>query len=80
MVGINFIRRSLLFVLHMVSKFLLWMMLMCLMENQQGMPVPETKKMMTILEEKCTSVSLIKLVKSLIIGLMRSTWSYSLVC
>ena len=80
MVGIIFFRRSLLFVLNMVLKFLLWMVLMCLMENQRGMPVPETKQMMTISEEKYTLVSLIKLVKSLIIGLMRSIWSYSLVC
>jgi hypothetical protein len=53
---------------------------MCLMENQQGMPMPETKQMMTILEGKYTLVSLIKLVKSLTIDLMRLIWSYSLVC
>ncbi len=80
MVGFNFLRGSLCFVTNMVFKFLLWMVIMCHMENQQGMLMPETKQMMTTPEEKYILVSLIKLVKSLIIGLMRLIWSYSLVC
>src|SRR6266540_2573585 len=80
MVGFNFLIGSLCFVINMVLKFLLWMIIMYHMENRQGMLVPETKQMMTTSEEKYILVSLIKLVKSLIIGLMRLIWSYSLVC
>src|SRR5438105_2234689 len=42
MVGFNFLRGSLCFVINMVLKFLLWMVIMCHMKNQQGMLVPET--------------------------------------
>ena len=60
MVGIIFLRRSLHFVINMVLKFLLWMVIMFLMENEQGKLVPESKPMMTTLEEKYILVSLIK--------------------
>lgn len=51
---------------------------MCLMEDQRGLFNP--KQTRTTLEEKFILESLIKLVKSLIIDLMRSIWSCFLVC
>jgi hypothetical protein len=35
-----------------VLKFLLWMVIMFLIENQQGKLMPESKPMITTLEEK----------------------------
>src|SRR5436189_5689304 len=78
MVGTNSFKGSLCFAINTVSKFLLWRIIMCLMENQHDMP--ETKQMMTTSEEKYILVSLIRLVKSLITGLMRLIWSCFLVC
>jgi hypothetical protein len=61
-------------------KFFSQILNMSPMENQQTMLVLETKEVMDTLEEKYILVSLIKLVKSLIISLMRLIWSYSFVC
>ena len=52
---------------------------MCLMEDEDGLP--KIKKMrITSEDHKYISESLIKLVRSLIIDLMRLIWSYFLVC
>jgi hypothetical protein len=47
-------------VINMVLKFLLWMVIIFLMENQQGKFMLESKPMMTTSEEKYILVSLIK--------------------
>src|SRR6185312_15880329 len=62
----------------MVSKFLLWRVIMCLLEDHDGLS--KIKQMMIISEERYTLGSLIKLVKSLVVGLMRLIWSCFLVC
>uniref|UniRef100_A0A0A9DYN0 Uncharacterized protein n=1 Tax=Arundo donax TaxID=35708 RepID=A0A0A9DYN0_ARUDO len=58
-------------------KFLKWMIIMCLLEDQLGLF--QSKQMMITLEEKYILASLIELFKSLILGLMRLIWSYFLV-
>ena len=69
MVGNNFLKELFCFATNMVPIFQLCRIIMGLMENQHVML--GTKQMMITLEEKYILVSLIKLVKSLIIDLMR---------
>jgi hypothetical protein len=65
------------FVTNMASKFRLWMVIMCLLEDHLGFL--QSKQMMITLEDKSILTSLIELVKSLIIDLMRLKWSCFLV-
>jgi hypothetical protein len=62
---------------NMASKFHLWMVIMCLLEEHLGFL--QSKQMMITLEDKSILASLIELVKSLILDLMRLTWSCFLV-
>jgi hypothetical protein len=59
MVGTNSFKESLHFATNMIFKFLLWMKIISLMEDQHGLFI--TKPMMTTLEEKYILGSLIKL-------------------
>jgi orotidine-5'-phosphate decarboxylase len=72
------LKRSLCFPINMVSKLLLWKVIMCCMEDEDGLP--KIKWVIITSEEKYILESLIKLVKSLIIDLMRLIWSCFLVC
>jgi hypothetical protein len=59
------------FAANMASKFHLWMIIMCLLEDHLGFL--HSKQMMITLEGKSILASLIKYLKSLILDLMRLT-------
>jgi hypothetical protein len=61
----------------MVSKFHLWMIIMCLLEDH--LDFLQSKLMMITLKDKFILASLIEYLKSLILDLMRLTWSCFLV-
>jgi hypothetical protein len=65
------------FTTNMTSKFHLWMVIMCLLKDHLGFM--QSKQMMITLEDKSIFASLIGYLKSLILDLMRLTWSCFLV-